>query len=211
MDYWASGALAKLHQNGNSIIMILGTSGEKGNKKSNLDKIREEEQEKAGRIVGYDEIIFLRHPDRGLKADAKFKNELRKIFRQFQPDILFTFDIEKESLIYHHSDHRAAGIAAHSVAPEFDSIKTIYQFHTKAPNVIVDVTDIVDVKARALNAHHSVRGQGNGILTVLATVFQWLGFSDDNNYRRYGLENSFRKSLGVKYAEIFRVIDNDAR
>lgn|GEM_PF-658431 len=211
VDYWASGTLAQLHQNGNIIIMVLGTSGEKGNGTPNLGEIREKEQEKAGSIVGYDRVIFLRHPDRGLKANSKFKKELRKIFGQYKPDILFTFDIEKEAMIYHHSDHRAAGNGAHSVAPEFDSINTIYQFHTKAPNVVVDVTDVVDIKAEVLDAHNSTRGSNNGLMRIFAAIFRLFGSGDDNNPRQYGLDGSFRKELGVKYAETFRVIDNHAK
>ncbi len=211
VDYWAAGTLALLHKNGNIIIMVLGTSGEKGNGTPNLGEIREKEQEKAGNIVGYDRVIFLRHPDRGLKDNSKFKKELRKIFGQYKPDILFTFDIEKEAMIYHHSDHRAAGNAAHSVASGFDSIKTIYQFHTKAPNVVVDVTDVVDTKAEALDAHNSTRGSSNGLMRIFAAVFRLFGSGDDNNPRQYGLDGSFQKELGVKHAEIFRVIDNHAK
>ncbi len=208
MDYWASGTLAKLHRNGNKIIMVIGTSGEKGANVPNLGEIREKEQERAGKIVGYDKIIFLRHSDKNLKADERFKNELRKIFHQYQPDILFTFDIKKEGFIYHHPDHEAAGIAAHAVAPEFKSIKKIYQFHTSASNVIVDVTGIEGIKARAM-AQHSYRTQNNGWLRALMAVFRIFGFRNQTDSRRFGVDNSFEKSLGVKYAETFRVIDNN--
>lgn len=211
IDYWASGTMARLHRNGNTIIMVLGTSGEKGANVPNLDKIREKEQEKAGKIVGYDRIIFLRYPDRGLKANSDFKNDLRKIFKRYKPDILFAFDIEEESMIYHHSDHEAAGIAALAVAPEFQSISQIYQFHTKAPNVIVDVTEVADIKARALGTHSSVRGQNNGLMRVLGAVFGVFGLLDRNDGRRYGADTSFERNLGVKYAETFRVINNHAR
>jgi LmbE family N-acetylglucosaminyl deacetylase len=211
IDYWASGTLAKLHQNGNIIIMVLGTSGEKGNSTPELGRIREKEQQKAGEIIGYDRIVFLRHPDRGLTADTKFKNELRQLFGKYKPDILFTFDIDKEGLIYHHSDHRAAGIAAHTVASEFDSVKKIYQFHSGAPNVIVDVSDVVDAKAEALDAHGSVRGQNGGLIRIPLALLALFARGDENKYRQYGLDNSFQKDLGIQYAEVFRVIDNHAR
>lgn len=208
IDYWASGTMAKLHRNGNKIIMVLGTSGEKGADIPDLDKIREQEQREAGKIIGYDKIIFLRHPDRGLKADQQFKDELREIFKQYKPDILFAFDIDKEGLIYHHSDHRAAGIAAHEVAPEFKSIKEVYQYHTRAPNVIVNVSDVVGIKAKAMSAHQSVRGRSNGWMKVLAVFFIPLSFLERDRGRSYGLEGSYEKSLGVKYAEVFRVTKN---
>jgi len=205
VDYWASGTLARLHRNGNKIIMVLGTSGEKGADIPNLGKIREGQQLKAAKIVGYDKVIFLRHPDRGLKSDSEFKSELRSIFKQYQPDLLFTFDIEKEAVIYRHSDHEAAGTAAHAVAPAFESIKDIYQFHTSAPNVIVDVTSVADVKSRAMEAHAYRQEQNNGLIGLLGFFFRLFGRGDR---RRFGADNSFEKSLGVKYAEVLRVVPN---
>ncbi len=190
--------------------MIVGTSGERGNSTPNLGEIREREQQKAGEIIGYDRIVFLRHPDRRLKADKEFKDELRELFKQYRPDILFAFDIEKEAYIYHHSDHRAAGLAAHAVAPEFRSIKKIYQFHSKAPNVIVDVSDVVDTKVDAMDAHSSVRGQNNSLIRVLLAVYGLFRRGGDTDYRQYGLDISFQQDLDVEYAEIFRVIDNHA-
>ncbi len=190
VDYWASGTLARLHRNGNQIILIVGTSGEKGADISDIGNIREAEQEKAGRIVGYDKIVFLRHPDRSLKANEEFKDELRRIFTLHRPDILFTFDIEKEDRTYHHPDHQAAGAASRAVASEFGSIRTIYQFHSCAPDVIIETGKVAAIKRRALDAHDSVLGRSEGWRRAL-TVF-------------YAIE----KRIVVNSPEYFRAIKN---
>ncbi|MBI4744213.1 MAG: PIG-L family deacetylase [Actinobacteria bacterium] len=201
VDWYAGGTLGRLHQNNNKITVVLGTSGEKGNNSTpNLGKIREEEQKEAGRILGYDEIIFLRFPDRGLQPDNKFKEELRKIFAKRKPDILFTFDIEKEGYIYHHSDHRAAGKAALEIVKEFEGIKKIYLFHSSAANVIFDISKTVDLKTNALNAHKSLASN------TISRIFGFLPSFTRSNTRRYMYNSNpqIEKKTGIKYAEFFR-------
>jgi LmbE family N-acetylglucosaminyl deacetylase len=210
VDYWSSGTLAKLHRNGNKIIMVIGTSGEQGANVPNLGRIREQLQRKAGKIVGYDKIIFLRHPDRGLKPNRKFKDELRKIFSQYQPDILFTFDIEKEAIIYHHSDHEAAGKAALAVAPEFKSIRSIYEFHTRAPNVIVDIDGVTAIKSRAMAVDSTYQSRGGGPRSALR-ILGFLRFLDrGNNSRRNSgrFASDSYEGLGVENSEVFRLVKN---
>jgi LmbE family N-acetylglucosaminyl deacetylase len=201
VDWYAGGTLGRLHQNNNKITVVLGTSGEKGNNSTpDLGKIREEEQKEAGRILGYDEIIFLRFPDRGLKPDNKFEKELRKILAKLKPDILFTFDIEKEGYIYHHSDHRAAGKAALKVVEEFPQTTKIYLFHSSAANVIFDISETVDLKTNALNAHKSLASN------TISRIFSFLPSFTRSNTRRYMYNSNpqIEKKTGIKYAEFFR-------
>ncbi len=173
VDYWASGTMAKLHRNGNRIVMIVATTGERGANIPGIAKIRRSEQKKAGAIVGYDDMIFLNHPDQGLKADDRFEDELRRLFVAHKPDVLFTFDVEEPDSTYHHVDHDAAGRAAHAAAGGSPSIQSVYLFHTGAPNVSVDIADVAPIKRRALDAHDSVLGRSSG-WRQLAAIFFWV-------------------------------------
>lgn len=200
-DWYTGGTLAKLHLSGNRIVVVVGTSGEKGgNNTPELGKVREAEQLKAAQILGYDRVIFLRHPDRQLEPNAKFKDEIGKIFKEEKPEILFTFDVEREGYIYRHSDHRAAGLAALEVAKRFKGIKQLYLFHSSTPNTIFEINDVLDQKAKAMAAHQS---QGNNRMGRL--------FSFIPRFLRPDLSRGFNRgfnvsypSVGIKSAEVFR-------
>jgi LmbE family N-acetylglucosaminyl deacetylase len=200
VDWYVGGTLARLHQNGNKITVVLGTSGEKGSRRvADLGKVREKEQEQAGHILGYDDIIFLRFPDRGLTPDNKFEAELRKIFTEFKPNVIFTFDIEKEGYVYHHSDHRAAGKAALEVVKDFPGVEKIYLFHTRAPNVIIDIGKVVKLKTKALEAHGSMGSN------TISRIFRFLPFLRRSaNRSRYNLDPGLEEKTGIKYAELIR-------
>jgi len=187
IDYWASGTMAKLHRNGNRIVVIVATAGERGANIAGIAEIRRREQRAAGAIVGYDRMVFLDHPDRGLKADERFKDELRHFFGLYQPDVLFTFDVERPDPTYQHVDHDAAGRAAIDVAAESTSSPSVYRFHTGAPDVSVDIADVAAIKSRALDAHDSVLGRSSGWRRLLAIYF-WV-----------------EKNVVVGHPEVFRM------
>ena len=199
IDWYAGGTLDLLKKHGNRVIVVVATSGEKGgNGVPNLGEIREQEQLAAAKILGLDEIIFLKHPDRGLKDDEKFRAELEDIFSKYSAEILFTFDIEKESYIYHHPDHRAAGKAAIEVSKNSPTIKSIYLFHSKKPNIIFNVSQATEDKAKALGAHLSQRDPKNRPINFLFKLFP---------FRIVGSNQDFRE-VGVSQAEIFRNVEN---
>ncbi len=129
--------------------MVLGTSGEQGANVPNLGAIREDEQQQAAKILGYTEVIFLRHPDRQLSQSVTYLQELRDLYRQVSPDAVITFDIANEGLIYHHEDHRAAGRAAWEAANDQPDL-AFYLFHSSAPDVLVDYTPVKEQKKEAL-------------------------------------------------------------
>jgi LmbE family N-acetylglucosaminyl deacetylase len=193
VDWYCGGTLSLLHKHGNKVVVVIGTSGEKGgNGVAELAEIREKEQLKAAKILGYDKVIFLRHPDRNLKADKKFKSELKKIYEDFKPDILFTFDMEHEGYIYRHSDHEAAGIASFAVAKEFKGVNKAYLFHSSSPNTIVDISSVTGLKIQALGSHKSQ------LIAKTRKILRLLPFRPS-----MGANQSYSK-IGVKQAEVFR-------
>lgn len=201
IDWYAGGTLAALIRNQNKVIVVLGTSGEKGGNLSDLGKVREEEQQKSGKVLGYSKIIFLGHPDKGLKPDIEFKAELFEIFNQYKPEILFTFDTEKENLIYRHPDHEAAGLASQEVAKNSATIEEIYLFHTSKPDVIFDISSYLDLKSSALKLHQSqfLSHKISGILSSISRIF--LGRSETSA----GFNQSFLE-VGIKAGEVFRIV-----
>lgn len=200
VDWYAGGTLHKLHKNDNKIIVVLGTSGEKGGNAKGFPEIREKEQKESGEVLGYDEIIFLRYPDRELKYDEELKKKITEIVEKYRPNTLFTFDIEEEGYFYHHSDHRAAGRVAIDVAKEFPEITGIYLFHSSLVNVIVDIGDVVGLKTEALDLHKSQ--SINTFRKYFSILPDSLFPSDAKEWRN--TNPRIAKEAGLEYCEIFR-------
>lgn len=194
-EWYAGGTLALLAEN-NDVFLVMGTSGEKGGPANNLGKIREEKQKRAGKIIGYKEVIFLRHPDRGLIDNKQYRNELENIFRQKDADIILTFDPYKQSYIYHHPDHIAAGKASSEVAKKVGNI-TLYYFHSKDNDVIVDFERVSLKKRKALQILTDY-----GPPSIIFRILRTLMFRRDARFS-YGINESFPE-IGIQKGEIFR-------
>lgn len=197
VDWYTGGTLSALHRNGNRVVVVVGTSGEKGGNGPDLGERREDEQRRAGRILGYDEIIFLRLPDRGLEPDGDFRRRLKDIFERSQPKYVFSFDPVLEGYIYRHPDHEAAGRVAVQVAPDFPSIKRLYLFHTRQPDTLVDIGSLLGPKGRALEQHRSQREGPRWFVRLVPRVVA-RGFSR-------GFARPFPE-VGVEAGELFRSV-----
>lgn len=202
-EWYAGGTLATLARHGNRVVVVDGTSGEKGGNLPNLGKIREGEQKRAGAIIGYSRIVYLRNPDRGLVDDAHFRRQLLDVFRQENPSILITFDAAQQALGYRHPDHRAAGEASLEVAVDFPTFRAAYLFSSASPNAIVDVTPVVKVKGQALAQNKSQR-QGSSFARVFLRLFRFLPRSATENLEA-GSAGPY-PGIGIKFGEPFRLV-----
>lgn len=203
-EVYVGGLLALLDRNGNRVVLIVGTSGEKGgNGIPNLAQVREGEQRRAGEILGYDRIVFARNPDRGLENNAHFRRQIREVFEQEQPTVLVTFDAESQSLPYRHPDHAAAGAASLAVAKQFPTVREAYLFSTATPNVLVEVAPYVELKVRAREAHKS-QGMGNTRTRQLLSVLRYLPGLFSGNMRS-GFTNPYPE-VGIESGESYRLL-----
>ena len=204
-EYYTGGLLAMLVRHDNRVVVIDGTSGEKGgNGIPNLARVRESEQRAAGRIEGYDRIVFARNPDRGLENNAHFRGQLRQIFEQERPAVLVTFDAEREALGYRHRDHFYAGQASLQVARELGTVRLAYLFSTASPNVVVDVSRYSEIKSRARAAHVSQHRGRSGILGVLGLLR--LGRGGSREETRTGRAGANRDSSFSGGSETYRLV-----
>ena len=121
MDFGASGTLAKLAKEGWEAYLIICTDGSRGSDDpkmthQRLVKIRREEQEASGKILGLKKIFFFNHTDTQLVADLILKKEIVRIIRKVKPSIVIsmdpTFYYSQDRGFVNHTDHRAAGLAA---------------------------------------------------------------------------------------------------
>ena len=191
LEWYIGGTLRRLADNGANVQVIVGTDGEKGpnrTKSPNLAATRREEQARAGQINGYTHIYSLGLPDRGLAADPRFLPEVERIYNEVRPDAVFVFDPTHPSLPYLHVDHQGS---AREFLKFWDTLAPgkppVYLFQTRRPDVAVDISSVIDIKARALAQHVSQNGgSGSGMVSFFAGA---------------------GKSVGVGYAELFRVLE----
>lgn len=121
MDFSSSGTIAKWAGKGADITYLVCTDGSKGSEDPTitprkLAAIRKREQLEAAKILGVNDVIFLKHRDGELVVDFKLKEAISMVIRKKKPDLVITLD---PTFLYstkwgfvNHSDHRAAGQAA---------------------------------------------------------------------------------------------------
>ena len=179
-EFICSGTIARFVASGFRAQYVLATSGDKGSDDRNatpegLMKTREAEQHAAAKILGVEEVTFLRHHDGEVEVNIPFRRELAQVIREGRPDVVLTFDPWQRYQI--HPDHRAVGQAAldavaaardHMYYPEQltnglteHRVHNVYFFATDNPNFYVDITATMEKKIAAILAHTSqVRAEG---------------------------------------------------
>jgi LmbE family N-acetylglucosaminyl deacetylase len=114
IEFGAVGTIARMIQEGKSVVYALCTSGDKGTSDRSiapeqLAALREAEQQAAAQAVGVREVVFLRYPDQGLEDSAVFRKDIVRLIRRFRPETVMTCD-PYHRYVYHR-DHRIAGQA----------------------------------------------------------------------------------------------------
>jgi LmbE family N-acetylglucosaminyl deacetylase len=172
------GTVAKWIKEGKSVVYVLCTNGDKGTsdpaiKPEQLAATREKEQLAAADVLGVREVIFLRHPDQGLEETPEFRKELVRLIRMYRPDTVITVDPYRKYIW--HRDHRITGqVVLDAVFPyardlyaypdlneeglEPFKVKEVLLWASEEPNYNVDITDVFDMKVRALRCHESQVG-----------------------------------------------------
>ena len=194
LDFSASGTFAKWVKEGHSCYYLICTNGCKGSNdpKMTADKLknlRKAEQRKAAKILGLKDVFFLNHPDTELVADINLKKEIVRVLRKLKPDTVVsldpTFIYSAEAGYINHPDHRASGQAAlDAIFPlarnrltfrELEKeglkphkVKTLYLINPVNPTEIIDISDTIELKIKALLAHKTQISQ-----ETLERVKEW--------------------------------------
>jgi LmbE family N-acetylglucosaminyl deacetylase len=111
-EFGAAGSVAGFTQEGNSVVYVVCSNGDKGTddlnmKPEELAKLREKEQLAAADVLGVREVIFLRYPDQGLEDTPEFRKDIVRQIRIFKPDLIITADPYRR--YFWHRDHRIVG------------------------------------------------------------------------------------------------------
>lgn len=177
-EFGAGGTVARLVREGRQVSYCIVTNGNKGSSDrtmtpERLAGIRQEEQRNAARVLGVDTVDFLGFPDCEVENTRESRMAVTAAIRRHRPDLLIIQNPNRtKNLGASHRDHRiTAGIALDCVYPlardhmafpelmaqglEPHKVKEVWMMWWESPEVLVDITDTIDDKIKALACHAS--------------------------------------------------------
>lgn len=165
------GVIAKLVNDGCEVHYITVTDGSLGlvddsMTHEELARIRKEECEESGKLLGVNNFHYLKYQDGTLSDIHKIAEDIAEIIRSVKPEFVFCPD---PWLTYEaHQDHIITGKA---VAQSFittwlydyplgtktkpHTVKGIGFYYTNKPNTVIDITKTFDLKMKAIGKHKS--------------------------------------------------------
>jgi LmbE family N-acetylglucosaminyl deacetylase len=180
-EFFCGATTARWVRAGHHVTYCVITCGDKGSKdlsitSDELCSIRQQEQHLAAQVLGVEQVIFLNYPDGYLVPDMKLRKDITRVIRTIRPDIMITCDPQTlftQNGSLNHPDHRAAGQAAldavfpaardHLNFPELwineklepHIVREVWVSGTLTPDTVIDVTDMWEIKIKALFEHKS--------------------------------------------------------
>jgi LmbE family N-acetylglucosaminyl deacetylase len=175
-EFGFGGSLAKIVKEGMELAYVLCTNGDKGSNDPDITSVqlaitRQQEQRKASAAIGTTDVTFLGYGDGELESTREVIGKIVREIRRFKPDIIFCQDPYTRSR-HNHRDHRMAGQSTfdavypfardHLHFPEHlaeglgtPKVAEIYTTAAEEPDVVIDVSDVIEIKIKALQAHRS--------------------------------------------------------
>jgi len=176
-EFGAGGTIAKLVKEGCEVTYVIVTNGNKGSgdrtmTSERLALIREAEQRNAARTLGVARVEFLGYPDCEVEDTRELRCDVTRQIRRWRPDLVIAMNPHRSyNLGGSHRDHRiTAGVALDCVYPlardhlAFPELMPDYEPHKvleihlmqwENPHLVVDISDVMDLKLKALACHAS--------------------------------------------------------
>ncbi len=180
VDFGAAGTVAQWVREGYRVTYCIITDGDAGGfdpnvPRSEIPRIRREEQTAAGAAIGVEDVRFLGYRDGELSVTHELRRDICRVIRQVKPArmLIQSPDRNWNRLQASHPDHLAAGEAAiQAIYPDAENpfahasllndegleawkVNEIWVMASPNPNTYVDITDDFEAKLEAINAHAS--------------------------------------------------------
>jgi len=179
VDFGAAGSIAAWTAQGIQVSYCIVTDGDAGGfdeavSRSDMARIRREEQTNAAREVGVTDLHFLGYPDGRLLPTIELRRDISRVIRQVKPQRVLAQSPQRnwQRIFASHPDHLAAGEAtlcavypdsrnpfAHPelLAEGFEphTVPEVWVMGGPEPDTVVDVTDTFPRKVAALRQHVS--------------------------------------------------------
>lgn len=210
-EWGCAGTVAKWCAEGWEVVYVVCTDGSKGTDDpgmtgSRLAEVREQEQRKAGMVLGLRDVVFLGYEDSMLQPTLELRRDIAREIRRYRPDVLIC-----ENPVRHlsgngyvgHPDHYAAGEAALSAVfptardrltfPELleqglepHKVREVWVMDHQYSDNFVDVSDYIEIAIEALKQHTT----------------QVAGEDVDHHMKSWRSETG--EKVGFRYAEAFK-------
>lgn len=213
IEFGCGGTVARWVKEGCKVAFVLVTRGDVGIAdltitRARAAEIREAETLAAAKILGVEDVTFLREPDGMVENTLALRKKLVREIRRFQPEGVFSDD---PTLMFNpqgrinHPDHRAVGTATVDAIfpcagqPHFfeelagegffaHKVRKVYVMSRGQGDTTVNISDTIDLKIAALKAHVSQVGHMENLEEMMRERTAQLG-----------------KGKEMAYAEVFRV------
>ena len=185
VDFGVAGSVAAWVKSGVEVVYCVVTDGDAGGSdrsvsRTDMAKLRRDEQRAAAAEVGVSDVVFLGYPDGRLVPSLELRRDISRQIRRVRPQRLLCPSPERwwDRLPASHPDHLAAGEAAVcAVYPDARNpfahpellddeglepytVSQLWLMASPEPTHAVDVTDTFGHKIAALKCHRSQVGDG---------------------------------------------------
>ncbi len=217
LDFGAGGTIPQWTAKGIAVSYFVCTNGDQGGvdptvPRSEMPKIRQQEQRDAGKVLGVTDVNFLNYVDGHLEATIELRKEIARAIRKVRPQRMVIQNPERnwERIFSSHPDHMAAAEAAmQAVYPDAgnpfafeDLLKTeglepwtvseVWVMSPNEVNHVVDISSTIDLKLKAIRSHVSQTAHSPEL---------------DDRVREWGTRNAEAHGLATgSFAETFRVV-----
>ena len=179
-EFGAGGTAAKFAREGKEVTYVIVTDGSKGSSdrtmtSERLAAIRKEEQTNAAKTLGVERIEFLGYVDGEVEDTRDLRRDVTREIRRWRPDLIITQNPRRTDNLYvSHRDHRITGgvvldcvyplardhLAFPELLPDFEphKVREVYLMAWENPAVVVDISETMDLKLKALACHVSQFG-----------------------------------------------------
>ncbi|HZP57476.1 MAG TPA: PIG-L deacetylase family protein [Dehalococcoidia bacterium] len=179
-DFGAAGTSYLWSREGWTFYYLVCTDGSKGTSDPHMDpseliRLRRDEQREAARRAGVSDVFFLDYVDGELTYTRDLLGDVVRHIRMLKPYAVFTHEPEAfivRNSFVNHSDHRCTGqVTIDAIYPaardrlnfpehlaaglETHNVKEIYIWGSEQTNFEVDISECVEQKIHALQAHVS--------------------------------------------------------
>jgi LmbE family N-acetylglucosaminyl deacetylase len=176
-EFGAGGTVARFVRERREVVYCIVTNGNKGSNdramtSERLAVIRAEEQRNAARVLGVERVIFLGYPDGEVEDTRDLRRDVSREIRRVRPDLVICQNPNRTyNLGASHRDHRTVGgvvldcvyplardhLAFPELLPEFEphKVREVYVMQWNQPHIVNDITDVMDLKIKALACHAS--------------------------------------------------------
>jgi LmbE family N-acetylglucosaminyl deacetylase len=185
-EFGAGGTIAGLVNEGREVTYVVVTNGNKGSgdrtvTAEHLARIRQEEQGSAARVLGVERVEFLGYEDGEVEDTRRLRLDITRQIRRWRPDLIVTQHPNRTYGNFYgwHRDHRiTAGVVLDCVyplardhlsfpeiLPEYEPhrVREVYLIQWEQPRLVVDITETMDLKLRAIACHASQVGDGKAV------------------------------------------------